>query len=287
MKKILIIGANGQLAFDLIKVLDNYDIIKATRDNCDITNYDFCESFIKKHKPDIVINTAAYHNTTKCEENPDIAFNVNAVGALNCAKAANLVDATIVFMSSDYIFDGSKKGFRETDKPNPLNVYGASKLAGEHLTKIVNDKYYIIRTTGLYGEKISGKGHSFVSLMLEKAKTQEVIEVVNDQYCSPTYSLDLSLKIKELLDNNHSYGTYHFTNKGFISWYQFAKKIFQIKKMKIKVIPIPTDPGKDSIKRPKYSVLVGSSVMRRWDQALSEFLSSNNPPFRYLHKTHK
>lgn len=271
--KILIIGADGQLAFDLTKVLKN--AVGATREECDITNYIQCEKFIKKHKPQVVINTAAYHNTTKCEENPDISFNVNAIGAYNCAKAASNIGAIIVFFSSDYVFDGSKKGFRENDKPNPLNVYGASKLAGEVLTKIANDKYYIVRTTGLYGERMSRKGHSFVSLMLDKAKIQKEIEVVDDQYCSPTYSLDLAQKIKDLLDSNCPFGTYHITNKGFISWYQFAKKIFQIKKIEVRVIPVPTNPEKDLISRPKYSVLIGKLKMRKWDQALSEFLSKS------------
>ena len=273
MKKIVIIGANGQLAFDLIKVLKTNQLILATREECDVTNFLQCEKFFKKNKPDIVINTAAYHNTALCEKNPETAFEVNSLGAFNCAKAATLVDAKVIFLSSDYVFDGIKKGFKVTDQPNPLNIYGLSKWVGENLTKIANNKYYIIRTTGLYGEKISGKGHSFVSLMLEKAKIQTTIEVVDDQYCSPTYSLDLAQKIKELFDKNLKYGIYHFTNQGSISWYQFAKKIFEIKKMDVKVIPVSTNLNKDPIRRPKYSVLISNLKMRKWDQALSEFLN--------------
>ncbi len=288
MKKILIIGANGQLAHDLINVLNkSSEVIKATRDDFDVTNYQECEKFIDFHKPQVVINTAAYHNTKLCEENPEISFLVNAIGAYNVAKTSAKVNAKIIFFSTDYVFDGSKKTFNEQDSTNPLNVYGASKLAGENLTKVANTNYLIIRTTALYGEKVSGKGHNFVLLMLEKAKTERAIEVVNDKYCSPTYSLDLSLKIKELIDKNIPSGTYHIVNQGSISWYQFARKIFQIKNIEVKVIPISTDSKKDFIKRPKYSVLVTKKLeslripqLRSWDQALSDFLSTKSLPLK-------
>lgn len=298
MKKVMIVGANGQLAFDLLNLLKkNYQVITSTRADLDVTLYKTCWHFVQKHKPNIVINTAAYHNTEECENNPEISFQVNSIGAYNCAKAAYNIGATILFLSSDYVFDGTKKGFNETDKPNPLNIYGASKLAGENLVKIANDKYYIIRTTGLYGEKLSGKGHNFVSLMLEKAKNQEDIEVVNDQYCSPTYSNDLAKKIIELLEKNVPFGIYHLVNEGFISWYEFAKAIFEIAHIKVNLTPISSTKRPStikSIKRPKYSVLatkklksLSLSNLRPWDQALSEYLSKSNPLLKYLHSTNK
>lgn len=288
MKKVLIVGADGQLAFDLIESLkSSYLIIKATHIDFDVVDFSSVLKFIERHKPQVVINTAAFHNTLECEQNPNIAFLVNAIGAYNVAKAAAENHAKIMFISSDYIFDGSKKGFLEDDKPNPLNIYGASKLAGECLTKIANKNYFVIRTTGLYGEKISGKGHNFVSLMLDKAKTSEILYVVNDQFCSPTYSLDLARSIKQLLDCNAPIGIYHLVNKGYVSWYQFAKKIFQIKKMHIKVLPKSTNLEEDTVRRPKYSVLrtkklnaIGLDDLRPWNQALLSFLTKNNPPLK-------
>ena len=278
--KILIIGANGQLAFDLIRALENeYTILKATHSDFDICDYVATERFIKKNKPHVVINTAAFHNTTACELDPSKSFQVNAVGAYNVAKAAALVNASVVFLSSDYIFDGSKKKFSEEDKPNPLNVYGASKLAGEVLLKIANPKYYIVRTTGMFGFKSSGKGHNFVTLMLEKAKLGEHIRVVNDQYVSPTYSFDLAGKIKELVDKKAPYGIYHITNLGFCSWYEFAKKIFELAQVNARISPIKSQASGSIVKRPQYSVLAsknlrraGIKILRPWQEALGAYL---------------
>ncbi len=284
MKKILLIGANGQLAHDLINVLNkSSEVTKATRDDFDVTNYSACLNFFTRVQPDVVINTAAYHKTEDCEKNPDISFQVNAIGAYNVSHAAAEVNAKIIFLSTDYIFDGKKKKYYEDDKTNPLNVYGASKLAGEILTKIANNNYYIVRTTGLFGEKISGKGHNFVQLMLDKAKTEKIIKVVNDQYCSPTYSFDLAGKITELIDKDVPSETYHIVNSGSCSWYYFAKKIFALAGIKVKLIPVSSNSFTSIVKRPQYSVLasknlnkVGISPLRKWEEAVLEYIQSLN-----------
>lgn len=283
MKKVLLIGADGQLSFDLIKVFhqdQKYELIEVRHKDFDITNLQVCQQYINQIRPQIIINTAAYHNTKLCEENPEIAFSVNAIGAYNLSFAAAQVKAKIIFFSSDYIFDGSKKGFIEDDLPNPLNVYGVSKLAGEILTKSSNKNFYIIRTTGLYGQKVSGKGHNFVLMMLEKARRGEEIKVVNDQYCSPTYTVDLAEKIKELIDKNVPSDTYHLVNQGSLTWFEFAKEIFELKGLKVNLTPTITDINQDSIKRPKYSVLVNKNLekvgikpLRTWNEALKEFIS--------------
>ncbi len=187
MRRVLIIGADGQLAFDLIRIFgDGYEIIKAVRSDVDVADKIATENFIKNCAPDIVINTAAYHKTEECELNPEKSFAVNAIGAFNVAKAAKEIGAKVIFISTDYVFDGAKEYFVESDSQNPLNVYGASKLAGENLTKIANENHYIIRTSWLFGIHKSGKGNNFVTLMLEKAKNGENIKVVNDQFGSPT-----------------------------------------------------------------------------------------------------
>ena len=284
MRRVLIVGANGQLAFDLIKIFSNdYEIIKAVHDDFDVADKIATENFIKNYTPDIVINTAAYHKTEECELNPEKSFAVNAMGAFNVAKATKKVNAKVIFISTDYVFDGSKEFFTEGDIPNPLNVYGASKLAGENLTKIVNENYYIIRTSWLYGVHKSGKGNNFVTLMLEKAKNGENIKVINDQFGSPTYTYDLALKIKELIDKNISSGIYHITNSGSCSWYEFARKIFELSNLKPNLERIKSEDNPSKIKRPKYSVLVSENLkkqrienLRPWQEALSDFMLEYN-----------
>lgn len=283
MAKIIIVGANGQLAFDLKKVfVSDHEVIGATRADFDVADGISVGNFIKDRAPDIVINTAAFHKTEECESNPEHSFAVNAVGAYNIAKAAADINAKIVFFSTDYVFDGSKEFFTESDTPNPLNVYGASKLAGEILTKTANENYYIIRTSWLYGSRKSGKGYNFVSLMIEKAKNGENIKVVNDQFGSPTYTYDLALKIKELIDKKAPSGIYHITNGGSCSWYEFAKKIFDFGNPKANLAAISSKDRQSKVKRPKYSVLknanlknAGIAGMRPWQEALKEFLTDN------------
>ncbi|MDO8443571.1 MAG: dTDP-4-dehydrorhamnose reductase [Candidatus Azambacteria bacterium] len=284
MKKVLITGANGQLAFDLIRIFsDGYEVIKAVHDDFDVADKIATENFIKNCAPDIVINTAAYHKIEECELNPERSFAVNAIGAFNVSKAAAAIGAKIIFFSTDYVFDGSKEYFIESDTPNPLNVYSSSKLAGENLTKIANENHYVIRTGWLFGVHQSGKGYNFVGLMLEKAKNGGVIKVVNDQFGSPTYSYDLAVKIKELIDKKAPPGIYHMTNGGFCSWYEFAKKIFELGEIKADIAPVSSQEYPSNIKRPKCSVLKNESlkkqnieILRPWQEALGAFMLEYN-----------
>ncbi len=280
IKKIVVIGADGQLAFDLIRIFrSDYKVIEARRGDFDITDQKAVEKFIFKLKPNIVINTAAFHKTEDCEKDPEKSFLVNGIGAFNVSKAAGEIGAIIIFISSDYVFDGSKKGFKEDDLPNPLNIYGASKLAGETLTKITNPKHLVVRSSWLFGIKQSGKGHNFVDLMIEKARRGEEVKVVDDQIGSPTYTYDLSLKIKELIEKKVPYGIYHIANSGICSWYQFAKEIFRQTKIKIKISKIKTNMSINQAKRPKYSILLNEKLskanikpLRNWQNALKDYL---------------
>ncbi|OGD40489.1 dTDP-4-dehydrorhamnose reductase [Candidatus Azambacteria bacterium RIFCSPLOWO2_02_FULL_44_14] len=283
MKKILIIGSTGQLAFDLIRVLKgSYKIIPVARNDFDVVDSLGAEKFIKSHKPDIVINAAAYHKTEECELNPEKSFQVNAIGAYNVARAANEINARIIFFSTDYVFDGNKKFFTENDAPKPLNIWGASRLAGEILVRIANPNHYIIRTSWLFGVHRSSKGHNFVSLMLEKARAGNPIKVVNDQFGSPTYAYDLALKVKELISKRALSGIYHITNSGSCSWYEFAKKIFELTKVKIRLVAVSSREFPSLLKRPTYSVLknqnlkkVGIENLRPWEKALSAYLGES------------
>lgn len=284
MSKVLIIGSNGQLGFDLIEVLkEGYEIIPVTRDNFDVTNDKEVEDFIKNAGPDIVINTAAYHKTEECERNPEKSFQVNALGAYNVAKAAAAVGAKIIFFSTDYVFDGSKKNFNEENQPNPLNIYGASKLAGEILTRIANENCYIIRTAGIFGVNHPSKGYNFVTLMLEKARNGEEIKVVDDLFVSPTYAFDLAVKIKELVDKKSPAGIYHVINSGSCSWFNFAKRIFELTNIRANLKSIGSDELPSNMKRPRYSVLISTKLgsagienLRPWQEALADYLKILN-----------
>lgn len=282
-KKVLIIGSKGQLSYDLIRVFNpKYQLIKATRQNFEVEDYAKAEKFIIRHKPDVIINTAAFHKTEECEQNPLKSFQVNSIGAYNVSKIASQIGAISIYISTDYVFDGSKKSFKEDDNPNPLNVYGESKLAGENLTKIANDKYLIIRTSWLFGLGKSGKGYNFVDLMLNKAKNGEQISVVKDQIGSPTYTLDLAKEIKLLIEKRAPYGVYHVTNSGYCSWYQFAKEIFRVAGVKADLRSTTTNISTSKVKRPKYSVLknlkiekLGIKGMPSWHSALRHYIENS------------
>ena len=276
--KVAIIGANGQLGTDLVCVFGE-NAIPLTHKDVDVADKNSLK-IIKEVKPDIIINTAAYVRVDEAEFNPNEAFKVNAIGALNVARIANEIGAINVYISTDYVFDGNKTTpYMENDIPNPINVYGASKYLGEIFTKNYSQKYYIIRTASLYGRAgARGKGGNFVETMIKKAKNNEEIKVVNDIVMSPTYTYDLALGIKALLEIMPEFGTYHIVNKGFCSWFQFAKEIFNILGLDVNIYPITSEELNRPARRPKYSALSIEKIeqlgikMRNWEEALKSYL---------------
>ncbi|MEM3641927.1 MAG: dTDP-4-dehydrorhamnose reductase, partial [Candidatus Bathyarchaeia archaeon] len=227
--KIVVIGSTGQLGTDLMKILKNeHETIGLTHQDIEVTDYNSCQ-ILKKYHPDVVINTAAFHKTDQCEEEPTKTFAVNAVGAKNIATISKEVDATTTFISTDYVFDGSKnEPYTEDDAPNPINTYGISKLAGELFTK-QNPKHYIIRVASLFGVAgASGKGGNFIETMLTKAKKNESISVVDDMWMSPTYTEDAAAAIKKIIELQLPFGVYHATNQGYCTWFEFAQEIFKM-----------------------------------------------------------
>ncbi|MFC1559532.1 dTDP-4-dehydrorhamnose reductase [Candidatus Margulisiibacteriota bacterium] len=279
--KIALIGADGQLGTDIQKVIDKKDLIALTISDIDITNKDQTLEIIKKHSPDIIINTAAYHRVDDCEDNDGPAFAVNAIGVKNLCLASKEIDCELVHVSTDYVFDGSKgKPYVEADPPNPVSVYGISKLAGEYYIKYMMKKHYIVRGSGLFGVRgcMATGGRNFIELMLHLAKEKGTVRVVTDQIVSPTYTLDLAGKIKDLIKTK-KYGTYHVTNNGQCSWYDFAKKIFELSGTKVKLEKTTSDEFKSKANRPAFSVLdnhnlrrIGLDDMRTWDKALEAYL---------------
>ncbi|MBU1027366.1 MAG: dTDP-4-dehydrorhamnose reductase [Candidatus Margulisbacteria bacterium] len=279
--RILIIGADGQLGTDLVKVIPKEEQIPLTIKNIDITNREITLQEIKNHQPDIVINTAAHNHVDKCEEEFALAFEINTYGVKYLAEACKATNSCLVHISTDYVFDGKKgKPYVETDQPNPQSIYAISKYAGEQIVKYSLDKYFIIRSTGLYGTAgcLGKGGTNFVESILKLAATQPELKVVTDEILSPTYTLDLAKQIYELVKTN-KYGLYHAVSHGSCSWYDFAVKIFELLGRKIKITKTTAAELKAAAKRPGYSALKNAALekisldkMRPWQEALKAYL---------------
>lgn len=285
MSKVLIIGHQGMLGSDLVEVFkrDN-KVIGLSRPKIDVTDKELCLKVIKRIRPDLVVNTAAYHKVQDCHNNPDLSFLINTSGAFNVAYAAKAIGAKAVYISTDYVFDGGKSSFNEFDKTNPLNIYGLSKLSGEIATRIANPNSYLIRTSWLFGihQEKSSKGPNFVTQILNQAKNGQEIKVVTDQVGCPTYTLDLASKINELYQKSAEYGIYHITNSGACSWYEYANQILKLTKYKAKVEAISSDSFTSEIVRPKVSILKSRRLkeadikpLRKWQTALKEYIKAN------------
>jgi dTDP-4-dehydrorhamnose reductase len=274
--KILVTGAKGQLGIDVVNALSNKNIIIGHDvDTLDIANLESTLELTKAEKPDLIINCAAYTNVDGCEENIDTAYKVNAIGARNLAIASVETNSRLLHISTDFVFDGkAEKPYIEFDSPSPLSVYGKSKLAGEEFIRQINPRHYILRTAWLYGKN----GNNFVKTMIKLANEKNVINVVDDQFGSPTLTNDL-VKAMELIIGTEAYGTYHSTNNGECSWNEFAKKIFAYAgKEGIEVKPISTKELNRPAIRPAYSVLKNymlelqfSYNMRDWEEGLKDY----------------
>lgn len=277
MKRVLITGCNGQLGRALNQLLagQNIEIINTDVDTLDICSKEQVFHLVRDKKPDTVINCAAHTAVDKCETDRENARRINALGPENLALAAKEVDARMVQVSTDYVFDGSgREPYVESDIPCPQSVYGSTKLAGEQAVIKAMDKYYIVRTAWLYGE-----GNNFVRTMLRLAEERDTITVVNDQFGSPTSALELGRMLLHILDTE-DYGIYHGTCEGFTSWYGFAVEIFRLAGKKVNVVPVTTEEYPAAIaKRPAYSVLEnqklnsqGTYRMKDWKDALAEYM---------------
>jgi len=280
--KVAVIGANGQLGTDLVEVMSQqgHEVVSLTHADIAIERIDCVREVLTTYKPDIVLNTAAYHITQQCEEHMGTAFAVNAQGALNLAKVAADLKITTVYYSTDYVFDGAKQEpYLETDLPNPLNVYAVTKLAGEYFTLNYHPKSYVIRVSGLYGKvPCRAKGGNFITTMIRLAQEKPEVRVVTDEVLTPTPTYEIALKTVSIF-KSEQYGLYHLTCEGSCSWYEFAREIFTLLnlqtplyKASVKDFPIP-------VKRPFYSVLEnsrfnapGTERMPHWRDALHAFL---------------
>jgi len=277
--KVAIIGSSGQLGTDLVKILEkNHEVVGLTHKEIEITDKLSCQT-LKKYSPEVVINTAAFVKVDQCEVEPDLAFEVNAIGAKYITEVSKEIGALIIFISTDYVFDGSKREpYTEDDVPSPINTYGISKLAGELYTK-QSPRHYIVRVASLFGAAgASGKGGNFVETMIGKAKRNEPISVVDDMWMSPTYTKDAALAIKKMVEAGIPFGVYHVTNNGYCTWFQFAEEIFRMVGLNPDLKPIKTSQLQAKAERPRFSALVSLRLkdygieMRGWREALRDYL---------------
>ncbi|AMQ18859.1 dTDP-4-dehydrorhamnose reductase [Thermococcus peptonophilus] len=280
--RIAIVGANGQLGTDLVEISSEdpeFEVVPLTHKDLDVAVLDSLK-ILKEVKPDVIINTAAYVRVDDAELHPEKAFAVNAIGALNVARIANDIGAINVYISTDYVFDGEKgEPYTEEDTPNPINVYGASKYAGEIFTRNYSSKHYIIRVASLYGKAgASGKGGNFVEWVIERAKSGEELRIVDDQFMSPTYTKDVARTLKEFLKLKPEFGVYHMVNEGFCSWYEFARAVFKILGWDVQIKPIKSNELNRLAKRPRFSALKNEKLeelglnMKPWKEALKGYL---------------
>jgi dTDP-4-dehydrorhamnose reductase len=290
--KILLIGANGQLGSDLRKELASHVVFSSARVNIyqtqqnetavrlDIANITDIKAFFEQTRPDIVINTSAFHRVDEIERDASQALAINANAVHQLALVCRQFDVDLLHISTDYVYDGAQNTpYAESDLPNPLSAYGASKLVGEHLIRSAWQKHYIIRTCGLYGlAGASGKGGNFVNTMLRLANEGKEIKVVCDQICTPTFTSDLAKQIALLIETK-AYGLYHCTNDGACSWYEFAVEIFHLAKLNPSLKPILSAEFNAPAQRPPYSVLKNAKLshlnidrMRHWHDALGDYI---------------
>lgn len=275
--RILLLGSKGMLAYKLIDAFKENDLVKWDLPELDITKREDVTNKITKLNPELVINAAAYTDVDGCETNKELALNVNGNAVGYIAEACNKINAPLVHISTDYVFDGKKSsGYSEECKKNPINAYGQSKALGEDLLMKNTKKFFLIRTAWLYGPH----GKNFVDTIIRLASEKPELNVVMDQVGSPTYTGDLAKEIKEIVEKGIT-GIYHVTNSGSCSWFEFAKKILEISKIKKPVKPTTSIEFKRPAKRPAYSILVnknlekcGIAKMRPWQDALKYYLEA-------------
>ncbi|NFA43039.1 dTDP-4-dehydrorhamnose reductase [Clostridium botulinum] len=273
---ILVTGANGQLGYDVIKELKkrNIECIGTTRKELDITNYNEVSKYIEELKPECVIHCAAYTAVDKAEDEEEICTKVNVYGTENIAKVCRIINAKMIYISSDYVFDGAGDKPHEIEEtPNPLSVYGSSKYNGELKVKSYLKKYFIVRTSWVFGLN----GNNFVKTMLKLGKEKESLNVVCDQIGSPTYTEDLAKLLCDMAVSE-KYGIYHATNQGFCSWAEFAEEIMRIANLNCKINYISTNEYKTKAIRPLNSRLSkkslldsGFNYLPSWKNALNRF----------------
>jgi len=286
MKKIAVIGADGQLGTDLVAVLQQeQQVIPLYYPEFDLLQPDSIRLALNKLHPDVVINTAAYNKVDEAELEPVACFQLNAFAVRDLALICRDISAGLIHFSSDYVFDGRQnKPYLEENNPAPLSAYGVAKLTGEYFVQGILDEYYLIRTCGLFGTAgCWGKGTNFVDAIIRLADKEKSVKVVNDQRITPTSTRELAERTAELIERQPDFGLYHMTNEGDCTWYEFAAAIIKLTEKKAELIPVDSTTFGAKARRPAYSVLenarakkAGLSDFSPWIDALKAYLISKS-----------
>jgi dTDP-4-dehydrorhamnose reductase len=282
--KVALIGAKGQLGSDIashfLQCGDRYQLTALTRADIDITQPEAVHQVLTSQKFDIVINSAAYVRVDDCEQEVETAFAVNAIAALHIARACREIQAFCVYISTDYVFGGDRPlPYTESDLPNPINIYGTSKLTGEHLVQQTALRSLILRISSVFGKAgASGKGGNFVETMIKKAKAGDQIKVVNDIFMSPTYTYDVARLLDVLLQAGTT-GIIHGANAGQCSWHEFATQALSLANIAHPIASIPASDFPTKARRPMNSALISDRLadittfkMRSWQEAIAAYI---------------
>lgn len=277
MNNILVTGSTGQLGSDVVKELlkRGYSTLSPNRSEFNLCSEDSIRNYILNSNCEAIVHCAAYTQVDKAEDEKDLCIKINATATKHIVKCAKILDIPMIYISTDYVFDGTKDGeYTENDETNPINIYGESKLAGEKYVQEILDKYYIVRTSWVFN--INGK--NFIETMLRLSKANNQLSIVNDQIGSPTYTKDLSRLLVDMLETS-KYGLYHATNEGYCSWYEFANTIFKLANINIDIRAINSNEYASRAKRPLNSKLskdklieYGFKPLPNWKDALKDYL---------------
>lgn len=282
--KVAVVGAAGQLGSDVSREFcrNGDEVRDLSHGEIEICSLTSVRAVLQEAKPETIVNTAAMHHVEECEGDPLKAYDVNGLGSRNLATVAHELGAVLIHISTDYVFDGSKKSpYVETDAALPLNVYGNTKLAGESFVRTMAEKHFILRTSALYGTNpCRGKGgRNFVERMLRLAGERQELRVVDDETVSPTPTAELARQIV-ILSRSGQFGLYHATSEGSCTWYEFAAKIFDLAGVRTKLTAASPGEFPAKVARPRYSVLenralkaLGLNGFHPWEEGLRSYLS--------------
>ncbi|HEV3036622.1 MAG TPA: dTDP-4-dehydrorhamnose reductase [Candidatus Angelobacter sp.] len=289
--KVAILGANGQLGADVTSAFlaEGDEVVGLTHEDVEVSSLESVKKSLEAIRPQVVINTAAFHNVERCEGEPLPAFTVNAMGARNVAQVTDSLRAKLLHISTDYVFDGEKSSpYVEEDSPRPLNAYGNSKLAGEYFVRCTNPRHFVVRVSGIYGMHPcrAKAGLNFVEMMLKLAGEREELRVVDDQRVTPTPTVEIAQQLT-LLAKTDDYGIYHATSESSCTWYEFARAIFDLTGTKVRVEKARPGDFPAKAHRPQNSVLENAALKARslnvfthWRTGLATYLSHRKPPFQ-------
>lgn len=286
LDRVAVIGAAGQLGRELVAALSDCRVFAPPRGDLDVEEPDAVITALTRFRPTLVVNTTAYHHVERCEAYPARAFAVNALAVDRLAGACALAGAAFATFSTDYVFDGAARvPYRETDAANPLCAYGASKLAGEHLTRRHGERHFIVRTSGLYGRRPSSvKGYTFIDRILSQAAAGTAVRVVDDITFSPSYAPDVAQGFRRIVERG-TFGTYHLTNEGATTWYDFAAAALAMSGLTPDLEAVSSAAFPSNVRRPAFSALAhdalaraGISPMRTWREGLAAYLAQRSAP---------